>query len=77
MYRHCEIALQRAAFLTPSNCSPFNVVPMWFALQSFDTADVTKRFRTAVELSTALLNHLLPLPNIRIMVHPHVRLWFD
>lgn len=33
MYRHCEIALQRAAYLTPSHCSPFSVVPLWFALQ--------------------------------------------
>ena len=68
MYRHCEIALQRAAFLTPSYCSPFNVVPLWFALQSFEVPEVTKRFRAAVELSTTLLSHLLALPNIKIMV---------
>nr|CAH0105235.1 unnamed protein product [Daphnia galeata] len=69
MYRHCEIALQRAVYLTPSHCSPFSVVPLWFALQSFDSSTISNRFRTAVELSTLLINHLIAIPNILILSH--------
>ncbi|XP_046643927.1 pyridoxal-dependent decarboxylase domain-containing protein 1-like [Daphnia pulicaria] len=69
MYRHCEIALQRAVYLTPSHCSPFSVVPLWFALQSLDSSTISNRFRTAVELSKLLINHLITIPNILIMSH--------
>lgn len=69
MYRHCEIALQRAAYLTPSHCSPFSVVPLWFALQNLDSTTISNRFRSAVELSRMLINRLVTIPNIQIMSH--------
>jgi len=69
MYRHCETALQRAACLTPAACSPFTVVPLWFALQGCEMETINSRFRNALELTTALVEHLSKFQNIKILSH--------
>jgi len=69
MYRHCETTLQKAACLSPSGCSPFTVVPLWFALQGCEAEVINKRFKNALELTTALVEYLSKLQNINILSH--------
>lgn len=69
MYRHCETALQKAACLTPGGCSPFTVVPLWFALQGCNAETINKRFKNALELTTAFVEQLSKFQNINIMSH--------